>query len=124
MSKCFKFCTGIEIESRFFSVRIVKLTGGQVARRRRRPGGGAWGGVFPPVHMVIANPHGGHGAKKTAKLGVGDKNNYGLNGPNPRQLSPWIFTKNEHLQNADMNLGVESQPPAIPTLVIAIWSLN
>ena len=32
------------------------LTGDQVARRWRRRGGGAWGGVFPQVNMVIANP--------------------------------------------------------------------
>jgi len=55
-----------------------------VARRRRRRWGGAWEGVFPPVNIVIANPH---GAKRKLNWGVKKITGGGLN-----LLPPTILT--------------------------------
>jgi len=64
----------------------------QVARLRRR-GGGTWGRVFPPVNMIIANPH---GAKRKLNW-VGGQKITGVAGwtLNPRQFSPCLNSQNK-----------------------------
>ena len=53
-----------------------------MARRLRRRRGGTWGGIFPGVNMVIANPHGAKRKLIGGGVGVKSQKITGVN-PNP-----------------------------------------